>query len=330
MGRCWWILFAMAEQALTSVGHAATIITHQHYHGHHHHHDHNHQHEHHHYHGHHHQHGLRVDHQHDEHCAHSSECSASSSDADTQRHLDERDDRHELTRSSYEKHASEAIQHWSTAPFLAMPWLLTEAITAFQRRNAYRPRFALDLGCAVGSDARSLARPPHCCSVVGVDIVQEFLDRAQAMAASDSSLVGTVRFERCDLVRLGDVAHSWLAQQGAPFDLVWSNSVLMHMNPSEFANLLGVLTTVMHPGSILAAAIPAATEELVAGEGSSAGMLAEGFIPGRYIRSYGTAEVVRLLQTATPPRWSVLYCKPSSRTTETRAGVLTHVIAILN
>jgi SAM-dependent methyltransferase len=272
--------------------------------------------------------------------------------------LDQRTDRHQLTHASYVAHASTAIENWSLPAFVQMPWLLAHACSLFQSRNLRAPMHALDLGCALGSDARSLARLPSACRVVGLDVVSEFLDQARQLTEHDSTLLGTVQFVQLDLLKLDQLPHilaqqqleqqqleqgdSDDGQQPTPsytaFDIVWSNSVFMHLNDCEFGQVLQHLTHLMRPGSLLAASIasPSPTcqhglqnECQLSGAGGSA-LLQGDFIPGRYLRPYAPQDVLHALRTWCPARWTVLYCKLAPPGTEVRSGAMTHLIALLN
>ena len=105
-------------------------------------------------------------------------------------------------------------------------------------------RSALDFGCGVGRLTQALA--PHFEECVGVDISEEMLSQARALAGG----VPGVRFVQNDTDDLRQFADG-------SFDLVYSHIVLQHV-PDRAAVLsyVGEFVRVLRPGGLVAFQLP--------------------------------------------------------------------------
>lgn len=77
-------------------------------------------------------------------------------------------------------------------------------------------RFALDVGCGPGRDTLQLA--DRFDRVLALDISENMISLARQAAPSSN-----IQFRRLDILDL----------EGGPFDFIWANAVLHHLNPNE-------------------------------------------------------------------------------------------------
>lgn len=92
----------------------------------------------------------------------------------------------------------------------------------------------LDVGCAGGRDSKAFAE--HGFEVIGIDLVDIFLEEAQ-------SLVPGATFKKMDTGSLDFPDQS--------FDAVWANAVLMHVSKKDILRTLKGLYRVCKPGALL-------------------------------------------------------------------------------
>ncbi len=92
----------------------------------------------------------------------------------------------------------------------------------------------LDVGCAGGRDAKIFT--DHGFSVIGVDVVDAFLQRAKRD-------VPQATFLHMDLRAL--------TFQEDSFDAIWANAVLLHILKPELPNILKTFLSILKPGGVL-------------------------------------------------------------------------------
>ncbi|HET8761708.1 MAG TPA: class I SAM-dependent methyltransferase [Nitrospiria bacterium] len=146
-----------------------------------------------------------------------------------------------------------------------VPPLLRELISTLPRGA-----WVLDLGCGPAQDARYLAQKGY--RSVGLDAVQEFLAWARSVSAATPLI-------RADMRHLPFGARA--------FDAVWAAASLIHLPKRDVRVALAALHTIVAPGGRLAATFV---------HGTASGVLARGWLPGRYVSRWTNAELARALE----------------------------------
>lgn len=115
-----------------------------------------------------------------------------------------------------------------------------EATVELANRGSLKPDArVLDVGCGLGGSARYLASERHC-RVTGVDLTQEYIDVATALAAR-VGLGDRVEYRQCSALRLP-------FDDGA-FDVVWTEHA--QMNIADKRAFYAELARVLRPGGRL-------------------------------------------------------------------------------
>ncbi|MFA6113634.1 MAG: class I SAM-dependent methyltransferase [Sphingomonas sp.] len=86
-------------------------------------------------------------------------------------------------------------------------------------------RYALDVGCGPGRDTLQLAK--HFDRVLGLDVSENMVSLARQAAFSPN-----IEFRRLDILDLDD----------GPFDFIWANAILHHLNPDELQRCFDVFS----------------------------------------------------------------------------------------
>lgn len=146
-----------------------------------------------------------------------------------------------------------------------VPTLLRELIETCPRGAR-----VLDLGCGPAQDARYLAQKGY--RSVGLDAVQEFL----AWARSTNAATPLIR---------ADIRHLPFALRA--FDAVWAAASLIHLQKRDVRLALAALRAITVPGGRFAATFV---------HGTASGVLARGWLPGRYISRWTKAELARAVE----------------------------------
>jgi 2-polyprenyl-3-methyl-5-hydroxy-6-metoxy-1,4-benzoquinol methylase len=154
----------------------------------------------------------------------------------------------------------------------------------------------LDLGCGGGQDAQVLRRKGY--RVVGMDLTAAFLRVAREAAPS-------IPFVRADMREL--------PFQAASFDGVWAAASLIHLPKADATRVLRALCLLANPGATLAATLT---------YGTKSGLLANGWMPGRYFARWKKDELALALRRA---GWRVLSLRVVSN--QERKGRWINVIA---
>lgn len=115
-----------------------------------------------------------------------------------------------------------------------------EATVELAARASLRPGLrVLDVGCGLGGSARYLVTE-HRCRVTGIDLTQEYVAAAEALAAL-VGLEGRLQFRRCSALELPFADGS--------FDLVWTEHV--QMNIADKRAFYAEIARVLPPGGRL-------------------------------------------------------------------------------
>jgi MPBQ/MSBQ methyltransferase len=115
-----------------------------------------------------------------------------------------------------------------------------EATVELARRAALEPgSHVLDVGCGLGGSARYLAAE-YRCRVTGIDLTQEYVDAANALAG----MVGL-----SDSVAFRQASALGLPFDDASFDVVWTEHV--QMNIADKRAFYGEIGRVTRPGGML-------------------------------------------------------------------------------
>ena len=210
--------------------------------------------------------------------------------------------------------AIRSSQHHTTTRIVAPTIKVYEegAQTFLKRWTARRKRFSalqkewmaglprgapvLDLGCGGGQDAQVLRREGY--RVVGMDLTAAFL-RVACEAIPSIALV------RADMREL--------PFQAASFDGVWAAASLIHLPKADATRVLKALRLLAQPGATLAATVT---------HGTKSGLLANGWMPGRYFARWKKDELALALRRA---GWQVLSLRVVSN--QERKGRWINVIA---
>jgi MPBQ/MSBQ methyltransferase len=114
-----------------------------------------------------------------------------------------------------------------------------EATVELAGRGSLRPGSrVLDVGCGLGGSARYLA-VEHQCQVTGIDLTQEYVDAANALAGM-VGLGDRIRFQQANALDLPFA-------DGA-FDVVWTQHV--QMNIADKTGFYREIARVTHPGGV--------------------------------------------------------------------------------
>ena len=154
----------------------------------------------------------------------------------------------------------------------------------------------VDLGCGGGQDAQVLRREGY--RVVGMDLTAAFLRIAR-------EAIPSIPLVRADMRKL--------PFRAASFDGVWAAASLIHLPKAEAIRVMKALRLLAQPGATLAATLT---------HGTKSGLLANGWMPGRYFARWKKDELARALRRA---GWRVLFlCVVSN---QERKGRWINVIA---
>ena len=115
-----------------------------------------------------------------------------------------------------------------------------EATVELAARAALKPgQRVLDVGCGLGGSARYLAAE-HRCRAVGIDLTQEYIDIANALARM-VGLDALVEYQRASALDIPQPAGS--------FDVAWTEHV--QMNIADKRRFYGEISRVLTPGGRL-------------------------------------------------------------------------------
>ena len=154
----------------------------------------------------------------------------------------------------------------------------------------------LDLGCGGGQDAQVLRRKGY--RVVGMDLTAAFLRVAR-------EAVPSLPLVRADMREL--------PFRVASFDGIWAAASLIHLPKADATRVLKALRVLAKPGATLAATLT---------YGTKSGLLAKGWMPGRYFARWKKDELAGALRRA---GWQVLSLRVVSN--QERKGRWINVIA---
>lgn len=190
----------------------------------------------------------------------------------------------------YEEGAQTFLKRW-TARRKRSSALLAEWMGGLPRGAR-----VLDLGCGGGQDAQVLRRKGY--RVVGMDLTAAFL----RVAREELPLLLLVRADMREL-----------PFRAASFDGVWAAASLIHLPKADATRVLRALRQLAKPGATLAATLT---------YGTKSGLLANGWMPGRYFARWKKDELARALRRA---GWQVLSLRVVSN--RERKGRWINVIA---